>query len=364
VEVVGGVEGLVAGDFERGDGGVEFAGGDFGGSGVDVAELAGGQVGFAVVARDSHGWTEGAADDGAGFVEVAGAGGGVEDGAGLVVGELFKEGGGLLVFGEDAIGGGIVGVASSGKPRVEAGERGGDAGVDAGGSGGVGLGQGGEAFAEAGGVLLRDGEDSDAALGAAGAADKVRTAALRGGGEGGGYDLDQVRRHGSVRDFRPFGVCTAHRGVYHGFVHGKGVAVLYIQILIDGKGVASVYIQIGMLGGGWFGRAKWSRIGEWDVWFITKGLRFCIYKYWLMIKGLRACIYKRGCWCEPARPNQLGRGTRSGLLDHAIEFFKMFHPANRARPEGRAAVCFCIYYTVPVKLFARLEGIREGRSES
>jgi hypothetical protein len=37
----------------------------------------------------------------------------------------------------------------------------------------VGLIEDEEAFAEAGGVLLGDGEDSDAALGAAGAADEV-----------------------------------------------------------------------------------------------------------------------------------------------------------------------------------------------
>jgi hypothetical protein len=70
--------------------------------------------------------------------------------------------------------------------------------LDTRGAGGVGLGEGGEAFAEAGGVLLRDGEDSDAALGAAGAADEVLAAAGGGGGEGGGYDLDEVRRHGGV----------------------------------------------------------------------------------------------------------------------------------------------------------------------
>ena len=149
---------------------------------------------------------------------------------------------GLLVFGEDA------GCGVAGKPRVEAGEGGGDALLDAGGAGGVGLGEGSEAFAEAGRVLLRDGEDADAALGAAGAADEVRAAAGSGGGEGGGYDLDQVRRHGDVlsRIFGLFGVCTPPLGIYHGFVHGKGFAVLYIQILVDGKGVASVYIQIGM----------------------------------------------------------------------------------------------------------------------
>ena len=46
MEVVGGVEGFVAGGFEGGDGGIEFAGGDLFGGGVDVAELAGGEVVF------------------------------------------------------------------------------------------------------------------------------------------------------------------------------------------------------------------------------------------------------------------------------------------------------------------------------
>jgi hypothetical protein len=69
-----------------------------------------------------------------------------------------------------------------------------------------------------------------------------------------------------------------------------------------------------------------------------------------MVKGLRARIYKRGCRCEPARPNKLGRGTRSGLLDHAIEFFKMIPPRKQSQTEGRAAVCFCLNYIVPVKL--------------
>ncbi len=46
VEVVGGVEGFVAGFFPGGDGGIEFAGGNLFGGGVDEAELAGGEVGL------------------------------------------------------------------------------------------------------------------------------------------------------------------------------------------------------------------------------------------------------------------------------------------------------------------------------
>jgi hypothetical protein len=125
VEVVGGVEDLVAGLFLRRDGGVKFAGCDLFCGGVDEAELAGGEVDFAVVAFAAHGWAEGAAENGTVFVEVAGAGGEVEDGAGLVVGEFFEEDGGFVVFVEDA--GGEV----AGKPWVEASEGVGYSCVDA-----------------------------------------------------------------------------------------------------------------------------------------------------------------------------------------------------------------------------------------
>ena len=59
------------------------------------------------------------------------------------------------------------------------------------GLGWVGLVEGGEAFAEAGCVLVGDGEDADAALGAAGAADEVVATAAVGVGYGGVYDLDE-----------------------------------------------------------------------------------------------------------------------------------------------------------------------------
>ena len=110
---MGGVEGFVANGFECGNCGVELAGGDLFGGGVDVAKFAGGEVGFAVVARGAHGRAEGSAEDGAVLVEVAGACGWVEDGAGFVVGKLFEEDGGFVVFAEDA--GGDV----AGEPGVE-----------------------------------------------------------------------------------------------------------------------------------------------------------------------------------------------------------------------------------------------------
>ena len=98
VEVVGVIEGLIAGFFLRGDGGVEFAGGDLFGGGVDEAELAGGEV----VLFGAHWGAEGSAEDGAVLVEVAGAALEVEDGAGFVVGELFEDDGGFVIFVEDA----------------------------------------------------------------------------------------------------------------------------------------------------------------------------------------------------------------------------------------------------------------------
>ncbi len=55
----------------------------------------------------------------------------------------------------------------------------------------IGLCEGLKSVAETGGILLGDGKDSVAALGAARAADEVRAAALGGGGQGGIHDLDE-----------------------------------------------------------------------------------------------------------------------------------------------------------------------------
>ena len=111
VEIVGGVEGLVAGFFLRGDGGIEFASDDLFGGGVDKAELTGGQIVF----FGAHRRPEGAAEDGAIFVKVACAVIEVENGTGFIVGELFEKDGGLVVLVEDA------GGAVTGEPWVEAG---------------------------------------------------------------------------------------------------------------------------------------------------------------------------------------------------------------------------------------------------
>ena len=89
----------------------------------------------------------------------------------------------------------------------------------------------------------------------------------------------------------------APTGVYHRFIHNKGLSVLYIQILIDDKGLPRVYIQSWRSG---TKDCKPTQIPRVDLplciftidSFITKGLPFCIYKYWLKIKDLQACIYK------------------------------------------------------------------------
>jgi hypothetical protein len=119
------------------------------------------------------------------LVEVAGAVFEVEDGARLVVGELFEEDRGFVILVEDA--GGEV----AGEPGVEAGERRGYSGAEARGAGGIGLGEEIEAGAEAGCILVRDGEDADAALRAAGTADEVMAAAGCCVCECGIYDLDE-----------------------------------------------------------------------------------------------------------------------------------------------------------------------------
>jgi hypothetical protein len=59
----------------------------------------------------------------------------------------------------------------------------------------VGLFEGGEAFAEACAVFVSDGEDSDAALRAAGMTDEVVAAAAVCVGDGGVYDLDELVWH-------------------------------------------------------------------------------------------------------------------------------------------------------------------------
>ena len=110
MEILCSIEGFTTGFLQCGDGGVKFAGGDLFGRGVDETELAGGEI----VLFCAHRWAEGATEDRAVFIEVAGAMVGVEDGAWFVVGELFEENGGFVVLIEDSAG------SVAGEPWVEA----------------------------------------------------------------------------------------------------------------------------------------------------------------------------------------------------------------------------------------------------
>ncbi len=163
----------------EGEGGIELAAFDLFGRRTVEAELADGEA----LVCNLEGRAEGAAEDGTGDVEVAGLGGGVEGGAGGFVVEVVEGLRGGLGF-EEVAGGGVEQV-------VEA--EGGClcALADVAGSVGVGVGELGEAVAEAVGVEGGDGEGSVAALGAAGAAGEPEAGAAGGVGEGGVDDLEE-----------------------------------------------------------------------------------------------------------------------------------------------------------------------------
>jgi len=120
-------------------------------------------------------------------VEVASARVGIEDRAGLVVGEVF-EGCFVVGFGEELARSGV-----AGKTWREAYAGGCGAGADLLCEGGVG---GREGFAEGLRVQRRDGEDADATLVAAGAAGQPVAGALGCGGEGGVEDGEEGQEQG------------------------------------------------------------------------------------------------------------------------------------------------------------------------
>lgn len=185
--MVFGVEGVVAGGLQGGNRWVELTGDDFLWSGGDVAELAGSEIAIG----GPHGRAEGTADDGAMLVEVAGAGSGVQDGAGLVLsdrtfGFVGEEEGVFVAFVENS------GVGVSGKERFDAGERFGHARPDELNFFSAGLLKCAKTFAEAGCVLLGDREDAMAALRATGVADEMGATTLCGRDQGCVYDLDEV----------------------------------------------------------------------------------------------------------------------------------------------------------------------------
>lgn len=161
--------------FRRGGGEVEFAYGQafFGAFGFCAGMAADGRA-------------EDAAGHGTGFVEVAEAVFGVEGRAGGFVGEVFEGGLGFFAFVEDA-GGRVAGEAWGEFFPILMGAK-----LDGCGSFGVGGGELRHAGAETCGIERVNGEGPVAALGAAGAADEVRAAALGGVGEAGVDDLDEL----------------------------------------------------------------------------------------------------------------------------------------------------------------------------
>jgi hypothetical protein len=166
--------------------GVDFGGGDFFRRGSDEAEFADSEAVFC-----AEGWTKDAAGHGAGGVEIAESGGGIEDGAGLVVGVVFELGGTILV--DEA------GNCVARKIGSKTGDGLPSAGSDGGGALWVGGVESGKAFAEAGSVELRDGENADAALGASWSALEPGAGAAGRVGYRGIDDLDEVRVAGGKR---------------------------------------------------------------------------------------------------------------------------------------------------------------------
>lgn len=149
-----------------------------------IAEFADTDAGVALFVRGTERRTKDAAGHGAGGVEIAEAGGGVERGTNFVVGEVFEEIGAGFVEG--------AGAGIAGKGRSEAGD--GVFGARADGVGALRIGgvKRGEAVAEARGIELRDGEDTGAALGASGGAEKPGAGAAGGVGNGGIDDLHEL----------------------------------------------------------------------------------------------------------------------------------------------------------------------------
>jgi hypothetical protein len=169
--------------FERGAFGmrveVDGAGRDNVVGGAVEAELADTESVFG-----GEGWAEGAAGERSRGIEVAEAGGGIEDGTGLVIGE------GVECLGASGID--EAGVRVAGKSGGEPGDGLPDTDAEPGGAGGIVEVEGSEAGAETGGVELRDGEDADAALGASGSAEEMGAGAAGSVGNGSVDDLDKL----------------------------------------------------------------------------------------------------------------------------------------------------------------------------
>lgn len=168
---------------------MDFAGGNLVGSGAVEAKLA-----DAEAAIDAEGRAEDAAGHGTGGVEVAETGGRIESGTGLVVGKVLELfGAGFVEETGDGIAGKLRGEMRNGR---------GGAVADGCGTRWIGGGERGESVAETGGIELRDGKDSDAALVAAGSAEQPGAGAACSVGYCRIDDLDKLCVSGRKHDFR------------------------------------------------------------------------------------------------------------------------------------------------------------------
>lgn len=179
MEAVRSVVCLVAGLFLRRDSGIKLAGRNLFRGGVDEAKLAGCKVVFG----RAHGRPKGATQNGPVLIEVAGAMVKIKHRARLVVGKLLEENRSFVIFVENAR------VHVAGKPGIETCERIGNPAMNARGFFRVGLGESFQAFAQACCIFMGDGEDADAALGAARFTDKMMATAMHRVGERGVNNL-------------------------------------------------------------------------------------------------------------------------------------------------------------------------------
>ncbi len=159
---------------------LDFAGGDLVRSGTVKAQLADTET-----ASDSKRRTEEATGHGTSDIEVAEAGGWIEGGTRLVVGEVLEEIGARLV--ENA------GFRIAGKLGRQSVDGRLSTTINGGCAFRIGGCQRGQSFAEAGGIELRDWKNTDAALGATGRAEQPGTGAASGIGYSGVDNLNELR---------------------------------------------------------------------------------------------------------------------------------------------------------------------------
>lgn len=173
------------GGFQRGllYGDADGAGGNFLLGGALETELTDAEAVLILGIRRQR-WAEGAAGQRTAGVQIAQAGGGIENGAKLIVGEIL----------ESCSAGGVE--KTSARVAREIGAEAGDgcaaAGADSLGALRIRVVQSRETGTEPGGIELGDGEDADAALSASGGTAEMRAGAASGVSDSGIDDLNEV----------------------------------------------------------------------------------------------------------------------------------------------------------------------------